>query len=90
MGGNGSKEAENNDGDKDKSHPDNQTLKHEGWEDFQDKPRSCTDILLTILLILVWLAMTIVGFGACGIIKTVNIKAGNPQRLIRPMDYSGR
>jgi hypothetical protein len=51
--------------------------------------KRCTDVLLMVLLLLTWLAMTIVGFAGCGLIQTINIKPGNPYRLTHPLDYQG-
>eukprot|EP01035_Chromulina_nebulosa_P017196 gene17196-22716_t len=80
---------ENDNTDLDKNHPDNKKLIHEGWTDIKDKKRGCTDILFMLLLILTWIAMTIVGFIACGIIKSTVIPVGNPKRLIYATDYKG-
>mmetsp|Transcript_20759 Transcript_20759/g.18917 ORF Transcript_20759/g.18917 Transcript_20759/m.18917 type:complete len:666 (+) Transcript_20759:237-2234(+) len=80
---------ENNNTDLDKNHPDNKKLIHEGWTDIKDKKRGCTDLLFMLLLILTWIAMTIVGFIACGIIESTIIPVGNPKRLVYATDYKG-
>ena len=36
-----------------------------------------------------WVAMTLVGFVATGVIKDDHLQKGNPNRLIYPMDYNG-
>ena len=64
--------------------------KHEGWNDIKDKKRGCTDFLLLLMLVACWVAMTGVGFVACGIIEDPNLPAGNPARLINSIDYDGR
>lgn len=63
---------------------------HEGWDDIREKKRSCTDVLLLLLLIAVWGAMTLLGFVALGWISNDNLPAGDPNRLLSPMDYNGR
>eukprot|EP01038_Epipyxis_sp_PR26KG_P009820 gene9820-13213_t len=64
----------------------------EGWtDDFtKNTNRKCTDILFTIILILAWIAMTLVGFVACGVIPDNRLPAGNPARLTNAIDYRGR
>lgn len=64
--------------------------KHEGWEDIKDKKRGCTDILLLLMLIASWVAMTGVGLVVTGFVKDKNLPAGNPRRLINSIDYDGR
>jgi len=64
--------------------------KHEGWEDIKDKKRGCTDILLLLMLIASWVAMTGVGLVATGFVKDKNLPEGNPRRLINSIDYDGR
>eukprot|EP01006_Ploeotia_vitrea_P026083 TRINITY_DN59057_c0_g1_i1.p1 TRINITY_DN59057_c0_g1~~TRINITY_DN59057_c0_g1_i1.p1 ORF type:complete len:649 (+),score=-43.50 TRINITY_DN59057_c0_g1_i1:57-2003(+) len=76
--------------DKDKDDPDNKKLVHEGWDSLTEKKRGCTDCPCLLLLMAVWFAMTIVGFIATGVIENDNLKAGNPARLINPIDYRGR
>lgn len=78
------------DEDADINHPDNKKLSGEGWQSLREKKRGCTDCLCLLLLLACWFAMTIVGFIACGIIKNENLKSGNPNRLLSPMDYNGR
>ena len=63
---------------------------HEGWNDIREKKRSCTDVLILLLLLAVWGAMTLLGFVALGWIANDNLPAGNPNRLLSPMDYNGR
>ena len=36
------------DADKDRDHPDNKKLEHEGWESLKDKKRGCTDCLCLV------------------------------------------
>jgi len=64
--------------------------KHEGWEDIKDKKRGCTDILLLLMLIASWVAMTGVGLVVTGFVKDKNLPTGNPRRLINSIDYDGR
>jgi len=71
-------------------HPDNKTLEHEGWTKLIEKKRGCTDCLCLLLLIASWICMTAVGFVACGVVKDVNLPAGNPRRLMNAVDYQGR
>ena len=78
----------------DKDHPDNQPEKAEHWASEENssithKERGCTDILLMLMLLACWFAMTILGFTAFGWIKSENIKPGDPNRLIRATDYLG-
>jgi hypothetical protein len=37
-----------------------------------------------------WFAMTILGLIATGAIESESMKAGNPARLLNPIDYKGR
>jgi choline transporter-like protein 2/4/5 len=69
---------------------DNQKAKHEGWESISEKKRGCTDCLCLILLLLSWVATTIVGLIALGTITDPRLPKGNPLRLAAPMDYNGR
>lgn len=77
-------------GDGDNDHPDNKKLQHEGWNSLTEKKRSCTDVLCVLCIIAMWFVMTIVGFVACGVIQSNDLKAGNPYRLINAIDYRGR
>jgi hypothetical protein len=43
-----------------------------------------------MLLLASWLAMTIVGFAAIGIIEYKYVKKGDPIRLLHPFDYAGQ
>lgn len=36
-----------------------------------------------------WVAMTIVGFIACGVINDPRLPKGNPKKLVNPIDYQG-
>lgn len=74
----------------DNNDPDNKKLVHEGWTSLKEKKRSCTDTFCILLIIVMWFAMTILGFVAIGIIKSDKLKPGNPARLINAMDYRGR
>ena len=65
-------------------------LQHEGWSDIKEKKRSCTDVLLLLLLFASWGAMTLLGFVALGWIPDERLPAGDPNRLLSPMDYDGR
>ena len=65
-------------------------LQHEGWSDIKEKKRSCTDCLLLLLLVACWGAMTLLGFVALGWIPDERLPAGDPNRLLSPMDYNGR
>lgn len=87
MGGATSTEEAN---DKDKNHPDNKALVHEGWKNIKEKKRRSTDCLLTLLLLGTWLTMTLIGFTAIGIVKSTVIQQGNPAKLIHATDYKGR
>lgn len=64
--------------------------KHEGWNDIREKKRSCTDCLVLLLLGACWGAMTLLGFVALGWIEDERLPAGDPNRLLKPMDYDGR
>ena len=71
-------------------HPDNKKL--EGVDIKKVGPnlqRHCTDIFFLLLLVCTWVAMTGVGFVACGVVKDNNLKPGNPARLINAIDYIG-
>lgn len=83
MGGSSSRVASDND------HPDNEKVKHEGWDSLKDKKRGCTDIICLLLIIAVWFAMTVVGFIVCGIIQDDRLRQGNPEKLINAIDYKG-
>jgi choline transporter-like protein 2/4/5 len=65
-------------------------LKHEGWNDISEKKRSCTDFLMLLVLIAVWVAMTAVGLVVMGAAESDQLPAGNPNRLLYPMDHQGR
>lgn len=73
----------------DAAHPDNKALKHEGWSDIREQRRHCTDCLCVLLLLAAWIAMTVVGFLATGILESSAIKVGNPYRLTNAIDYYG-
>lgn len=53
------------------------------------KNRDCTDIFFLLLLLAAWTAMTLIGLAAVGAIDSSVINQGNPQRLIRGVDYEG-
>lgn len=76
--------------DAEKNEEKGEKMVHEGWNDIREKKRSCTDVLILILLLAVWGAMTLLGFVALGWIANDNLPAGNPNRLLSPMDYQGR
>ena len=75
----------------DDTHPENQLEIAEHWEEgsIKNKPRSCTDVLLLLLLIASWAAMTILGFCAVGWIESSQLKSGNPRRILHATDYKG-
>lgn len=75
--------------EEEEKHKDNQKLEHEGWNDFKEKERGCTDILCLFLIIAVWVAMTFVGFVVCGVIQDDRLPPGNPVRLTHAIDYKG-
>ena len=62
----------------------------DGWTDFTEQRRHSTDALCLLFIIASWIAMTMVGFVAIGIIPSPDLKAGSPSRLIMPVDYQGR
>ncbi len=66
--------------------------KHEGWTDIKEKKRGCTDILLLLMLIACWAAMTGVGLVVTGLVNEGNtvLPTGDPRRLLNPVDYDGR
>lgn len=64
--------------------------KHEGWTEIKEKKRGCTDFLPLLMLIACWVAMTVVGFVACGIIEDERLPKGDPARLLNSIDYLGR
>ena len=64
--------------------------KHEGWTTIKDKKRHTTDILLTIMLIACWVAMTAIGLVVTGVIKDDNLSAGKPELLLNAMNYNGK
>lgn len=74
----------------DSNHPDNKPLQHEGWTSIKEKKRHCTDILFLLILICSWIAMTAIGFAACGIISSDLIVAGDVSQLRYSTDYAGR
>eukprot|EP01038_Epipyxis_sp_PR26KG_P009819 gene9819-13212_t len=76
----------------DEKNVDNVKASQEGWtDDFtKNSNRRCTDFLFLILLICAWIAMTVVGFIACGAIKNEGLPAGEPARLTNSIDYKGR
>ena len=53
------------------------------------RERDCTDIFFTLLIVFGWIAMTIIGFVALGIIHSTKINEGDPERLLRGVDYEG-
>lgn len=71
------------------SNDDDAPLKDEGVTELKNKKRWCTDFLFLILIIAAWVAMTIVGFIACGVINDPRLPKGNPKKLVYPMDYLG-
>ena len=73
----------------DATHPDNKALKYEGWSDIREQRRHCTDCLCVLLLLAAWIAMTIVGFFATGVLESTTIRVGNPYRLTNAIDYYG-
>jgi choline transporter-like protein 2/4/5 len=68
--------------------PDNVKLQHEGWSDIREKPRGCTDILLLLLLLSTWVAVSIIGLIVTGAIPSTTLSMGNPYRLVGVIDYS--
>ena len=64
--------------------------KHEGWTSIKEKKRHSTDILLTLMLIACWVAMTAVGLVVTGVIESENLSKGRPELLINSMDYNAR
>jgi len=67
--------------ERDKSfHGGHEPPKHENFNGICEN-RSTTDILLFLLIIAMWIAMTVVGARA--------VQSGNPYRLLAPMDPSG-
>lgn len=64
-------------------------LKHEGWDDIKDKRRGCTDCFCILLIVIIWVGLTILGFIATGVITNDSIPAGNPNRLLYATDYNG-
>jgi hypothetical protein len=92
MGGGSSKETEGKDPDN-TDHPDNKTLKGEPWQEDGDirqkKDRSCTDFLCVILIVVAWIAMTVIGMIVLGVVENDKLKEGNPERLISAIDYDG-
>lgn len=53
------------------------------------KDRDCTDIFFTILIIFGWIAMTVIGLIVLGPIHSTTINKGDPERLLRGVDYEG-
>eukprot|EP01038_Epipyxis_sp_PR26KG_P006534 gene6534-8977_t len=51
--------------------------------------RRTTDIIFLLLIVCCWIAMTIIGFSATGVISTSYISKGNPNLLIYGVDYQG-
>lgn len=51
--------------------------------------RDCTDIFFTLLIIFGWIAMTIIGLISLGVIHSTKINEGDPERLVRGVDYEG-
>jgi hypothetical protein len=51
------------------------------------KERDCTDIFFTLLIIVGWISMTVIGFVALGVIHSTKINEGDPERLLRGVDY---
>lgn len=51
--------------------------------------RRCTDVIFILILIVMWTAVTFVGLASTGIIKSDYIVKGNPNRLVRGIDYYG-
>jgi len=64
-------------------------LVHEGWDDIKDMKRGCTDCFCILLIVIVWIGLTILGFIATGVITNDSIPAGNPNRLLYATDYNG-
>jgi len=54
------------------------------------KNRKCTDCFFFFVLIVMWIAVTAVGFASLGLIKSDYIVKGDPNRLIRGVDYNGK
>lgn len=52
--------------------------------------RKCTDVLLLLMLMAAWAAMTFLGLIVMGIIPNDYLEPGNPQRLLNGIDYDGR
>lgn len=73
-------------GQEDESAP----LAHEGWDDIKDMKRGCTDCFCVLLIVLVWVGLTILGFISCGVITSTTLPMGNPNRLLYATDYNGR
>mmetsp|Transcript_3147 Transcript_3147/g.4913 ORF Transcript_3147/g.4913 Transcript_3147/m.4913 type:complete len:688 (+) Transcript_3147:32-2095(+) len=72
------------------SHKDNSQLEHEGWTSIKDKKRRCcTDFIFLVAIIACWVAMTGVGLVVTGLIEDKNLDAGDPRRLLYPIDYEG-
>ena len=68
--------------------PDNKKLEHEGWSDIREKRRGCTDVLMLLLLVCTWVAVSIIGLIVTGAIPSGTLAMGNPYRLIGVIDYS--
>jgi len=65
-------------------------LVHGGWDDIKDMRRGCTDCFCILLIVIVWIGLTILGFISCGVITSTTLPMGNPNRLLYATDYSGR
>lgn len=51
--------------------------------------RDCTDLFFTLLIFCGWIAMTVIGLVALGVIHSTTINKGDPERLLRGVDYEG-
>lgn len=51
--------------------------------------RDCTDIFFTLLIVLAWVAMTLIGLVSLGVLHSTTINEGDPERLLRGVDYEG-
>jgi hypothetical protein len=51
--------------------------------------RHCTDLFSLLLIIMSWVSMVAIGLAALGYIRSPYIRKGDPQRLLRGVDYQG-
>lgn len=52
--------------------------------------RKCTDVLLLLMLMAAWAAMTCLGLVVTGVIPHESLEPGDPRRLLNGIDYESR